>query len=245
MISRLCLIAFVGVGLNAQQFDPAKAAALGALMAAEWQEKTAPVTSPAVQDYVRKLGQRLSPDRTWKFTVIRDDAGGVTHEPVSLPGGYIFVPAPLIVDGGNEAELAAMLAHAMAHEILPRMVWQESTIPAILIPAAFPQAVPLGYAKLLRQNELAADQTALMLLKSAGYDPSALPDYIRHTRNEPAGFSSWPSRRERLNALDAGLRRLGPAGGKLDSDEFQTIRQALGVSRPRNRPTLILPQDRQ
>jgi predicted Zn-dependent protease len=241
MISRLCLVAFIGAGLNAQQFDPAKAAALGASMAAEWQKNTTPVSDRTLQDYIAGLGQQLSPGRSWKFTVIRDDAGGVTHEPVSLPGGYIFVPASLIVDTGNEAELAAMLAHAIAHEILPRIVWQESTIPTMLIvSAAYPRAIPVGSMKLLRQDELAADRTALTLLKSAGYAPTALSDYIRHTRNEPAGFSSWPSRRERLNALDA-----TPAGGKLDSDEFQTIRQTLEASRLRKRPSLILPQDRQ
>jgi predicted Zn-dependent protease len=225
VISRRWLVAFIGVGLKAQQFDPAKAAALGASMAADWQKKTTAVTDQAVQYYVQRLGQRLSPDRTWKFTVIRDDAGGVTHEPVSLPGGYIFVPAALIIAANNEAELAAMMAHAMAHELLPRMVWQGSTIPTI--------EVPLGSMKIHREYELAADQVALSLLKSAGYDPTALPDYIRHTPNEP-------SRRERLNALDA-----APAAGKLDSDEFQTIRQALQASRLRKRPSLILPQDRQ
>jgi hypothetical protein len=43
------------------------------------------------------------------------ERGGSTHEPLSVPGGHIFVPATLIPAAGSEAEFAGMLAHAMAH----------------------------------------------------------------------------------------------------------------------------------
>ena len=49
------------------------------------------------------------------FAVIAEDRGGYTHEPLAYPGGRIFVPAPLILAAGDEAEFAGMLAHAMAN----------------------------------------------------------------------------------------------------------------------------------
>jgi hypothetical protein len=38
--------------------------------------------------------------------VIRDDVGGSTHEPLSIPGGHIFDPVPFVLAGENEAEVA-------------------------------------------------------------------------------------------------------------------------------------------
>jgi predicted Zn-dependent protease len=37
------------------------------------------------------------------------------HEPATLPGGYVFVPAGLFLAAQDEAEFAGMLAHAMGH----------------------------------------------------------------------------------------------------------------------------------
>jgi hypothetical protein len=49
------------------------------------------------------------------FILFADDTCEITHEPASLPGGYVFVPASLFVATHNEAEFAGMLAHAMEH----------------------------------------------------------------------------------------------------------------------------------
>jgi predicted Zn-dependent protease len=43
------------------------------------------------------------------------DSSGTFLKPASLPGGYVFVPAGLILAAKDEAEFAGTLAHAMAH----------------------------------------------------------------------------------------------------------------------------------
>src|SRR5206468_770429 len=76
--------------------------------------------NPEVQAYVEGIGRNLAahlPDTslTFTFAVLSDNHGGPTHEPISLPGGYIFVSSSLILAAQDEAEFAGMLAHAMIH----------------------------------------------------------------------------------------------------------------------------------
>jgi len=69
--------------------------------------------------YVTALGQRLAagidgPPFTYTFALIADDPAAL-HEPMAVPGGILYVPAPLILAAKDEDELAGMLAHAIAH----------------------------------------------------------------------------------------------------------------------------------
>src|SRR5258708_25952997 len=73
-------------------------AALNARLAGEVLSRTSPIADLPVHDYVIRLGMRLTIGNVnSEFTVIRDDAGGSTHEPLSVPGGHVFVPASLIL----------------------------------------------------------------------------------------------------------------------------------------------------
>ena len=138
MIARLCTFVLAGcVWLNAQQPDPyskQKEAALGASMTNHVRMQTSPILETAVTGYVERLGKRLGGGE-WEFTVISDDRGGSTHEPRGLPGGYVVVPLPLILAVDNEAELAGMLAHSMAHvtDRHSMRVANVSTIPLIWV----------------------------------------------------------------------------------------------------------------
>lgn len=113
------LILLVG-SLRARDLAPSKEkeSAMGAAMAVNIVKRASRLTDPAVNAYMDRLGRQLAAQVNrvdWEFAVIRDDSGGSTREPLSLPGGYIFIPASLILAAGNEAELAGMLAHSMAH----------------------------------------------------------------------------------------------------------------------------------
>src|SRR5882672_10772550 len=108
----------LGQGVNF--YSLTKEAAIGARLAEDLRKDTTAVESPAVRDYVQRIGGQLAQQLTnapfsYTFAVIADDRGGRTHEPFSFPGGYIFVPANLILAAQDDAEFAGMLAHAMAH----------------------------------------------------------------------------------------------------------------------------------
>ncbi|MCC6394965.1 MAG: hypothetical protein IT167_30510 [Bryobacterales bacterium] len=116
MVRLLCLSVAAATLLITR--DRQKETALGASLARDVRSRNPVIEDPMVQAYIEGLGRRLAakmPDveLAWTFHVIRNDWGGRAREPVALPGGFLFVPAPLL--GGSEGELARVLAHAMAH----------------------------------------------------------------------------------------------------------------------------------
>lgn len=97
-----------------------KELALGARIAAELRQRVTVNALPSVDEYLRRIGSHLAAqfkdaDPACTFAVIAKDTSGGLHEPITLPGCYIFVPAKLFVQVRNEPEFAGMLAHAIAH----------------------------------------------------------------------------------------------------------------------------------
>jgi hypothetical protein len=111
--------------------------------------------------------------------LIADDNGDPRHEPCALPGWYIFVPARLILDARNEAEVALMLARSMAHRF-PVASGQYGTIPLIFVGGGCSASKRLLIPRSLQaQQEVVerdADRDAMSAVVAAGYDP---------THNEP------------------------------------------------------------
>jgi predicted Zn-dependent protease len=88
-----------------------KEAALGRGLAEDVRRTNPPIESQAVQDYVAQLGAKLaaqSPNAAlpYTFTVV-NGVPNPLHEPLVLPGGYIFVPLSLLLNVEDEAELRA------------------------------------------------------------------------------------------------------------------------------------------
>lgn len=83
-------------------------------------------------------------------------------------GRYVQINAPLVDFAGEDDELAAVLAHELAHNILrhrPRL--DAAKVKRNL-------ALQLGRtARLIRATETEADRLSVWLLASAGYDPRA------------------------------------------------------------------------
>src|SRR5262249_11615464 len=123
MQPRMCVMLLAALAVSAQErqvgqgvnfYSRDKEASLGAQLAQEVRQRTTPLHTTTVRDFVERTGHRLnaiSPDvtLTYTFSLIADEIGGHTHEPLSFPGGYIFVSASLILAAQNEAEFAGML----------------------------------------------------------------------------------------------------------------------------------------
>lgn len=184
MSRSLVFICFFVAFAAAQEREPSKGInfysiehemVLGRRLAAEFQRDTKPLESAATLAYINGIGQRLAaqiggPPFTYTFAVVADDPR-VLHEVAAFPGGFLFVPASLILAVKDEDELAGMLARTIAH-VASRDGTRQAT-KAELINASLPvfyldgwtgyavrqgesMAIPLGLLQMWRRLELDA-----------------------------------------------------------------------------------------
>jgi predicted Zn-dependent protease len=219
---RAGLLFLVALTLGAQQpYSVEKEAAVGANLANEVRQSTTAIERPAVRDYIQKVGRKLAAQlsNSYAFSLIADDRGGPTHEPLSFPGGCIFVSASLILTAQSEAEFAGMLAHAMVHVaerhgLRPTRygkigLWGNAGDDDSLFLIAF-RSIRRGY-------ETEADVLAVRMTSGTGYDPEALVRYIGRT--EPVD-----SRESRIARLEIAIQALPPRAYSTGSvDEFAHI----------------------
>jgi beta-barrel assembly-enhancing protease len=206
-----------------------KLQALGAQVADDLRLRTAPIAVPTVDAYLTRLGAQLiselpAPRPTCTFSVIANDTSGGIHEPIALPGCYIFIPAQLFLEARTESEFAGMLAHAIAHRVLNHRGIE------VLYPGLIQEngLFPSGFAKEQRALEREADVIAVQSMAKAGYDPEGLVRYLERVQPPQAGAapanSPLPDRDSRLAALRAVILSL-PARTYTSGTDFQPIQQ--------------------
>lgn len=157
----------------------------------------------ALNHYVSLVGHTLAAssgrsDLTFHFAVLDTDLINA----YAAPGGYIFVTRGALAVIKDEAELAAVLAHEIAHVSLKHIVRAmniragnaadglSGMLSGISDPlrAAFSTAVDQAMSILFQKgldqsDEFAADQYAFQLLALTGYDPSALENILQELRD--------------------------------------------------------------
>ncbi len=202
----------------------------GARIEAEWPLLGAgPVT-----DFVRALGTRLGKAAgpapfEWSFVVFRNHRANA----FAIGGGRIYVSDGAIETCRTEAELAAMLAHEMGHELAGH--FRRSGAEADPNePQTPPGASHLRIGSVTQEldpaKEIEADRVSIRILQAAGYDPRATLDIAGRLSKEGTAGSA-ASDRERLAALGLLLRNL-PAGGRTDTEEFQRLRRQVTQEKP-------------
>jgi len=191
------LIWVFGVSLMAQTVSLEKERALGAHMAAEIRKVSPPFPVPEVVAYVERMGARLAafvPSGSFRFEVV----GAGRAEPMGLPGGVVFVPATFLLMAEDEAEVAAMMAHAMGHVALRHgfvslRATKEGAIPLLFMGGWMGShasaeertaLIPAGFLGSVRSNELEADRFGAELAGKAGYDAAALARYVQRVQPE-------------------------------------------------------------
>jgi beta-barrel assembly-enhancing protease len=109
--------------------------ALGSALAIHWAQKSGGLmlATPAEQQlntYVNTVGRNLAmqsprPGLEWTFGVLKD---AQNFNALSTPGGYIFVTRRLLQGVENEAQLAGVLAHEIAHVVLKHSLHQYASV---------------------------------------------------------------------------------------------------------------------
>jgi beta-barrel assembly-enhancing protease len=250
----------VGKGVNFYSIE--KEMAVGAELARGYRNNHAPLNDALIQDYVEAVGQKLIatlPQQSpfpYHFELTAD-FNGTFVEPTSFPGGYIFVPAGLILEAKDESEFAGMLAHSMAH-ILARHATRQATraeiaqlatdnIPLIFVAGNSPQngaLVPAGLLQFQRAAESEADRIAVSMAAAAGYDPAGLERYIGRVQQDPAqaAFSAFPPRDDRVQTMERAIQALPQRTYAPSSADFgrvqEDLKRLLPPPSPAKPPTL-------
>jgi predicted Zn-dependent protease len=149
---------------------------------------------PDLQRYVAGIGDRLAqlshrPHLPWNFAVVDHPAVNA----FALPGGYIYITRGLLPYLNDEAELAGVLGHEIAH-VTARHAAQQSTraglgglglaVLGIFVPATQPfgdltsAALGVAFLKYGRDDERESDRLGMEYAARAGWDPSGVPHFL-------------------------------------------------------------------
>ena len=224
---------------------------LGKLCAAEVARSYPVLADTQAEAYVTRVGRRLAARSDWaglgfSFRII-DSEEVYTF---SLPGGHVYVSRGMIQVVGTAAELAAVLAHEVAHVaarhgaeqvsrryglalVVQSLLGDNPAIGRTIVAELFtPQGV-LAYG---RQAEKEADQRAVAYLLRAGYDPRGLLQVVERLRTleqeDAPAVARWrvthDPAKERLRRIKSELRRLTLTEGLVsDEPELHDIKAKL------------------
>ena len=182
----------VGKGVNFYSLE--KEIALGKQLAQEVERQAKIIDDPVIAEYVNRVGQNLvrNSDAKVPFTIKVLDSEEINA--FALPGGFFFVNSGLILKADNEAELAGVMAHEIAH-VAARHGTRQATRGTIINYASIPLifmggwtgyairqgaglAIPLGFLTFSRGFESEADLLGLEYLYKTGYDPTSFVDFF-------------------------------------------------------------------
>jgi predicted Zn-dependent protease len=191
------------------------------------------VLAATAMGQVRK-GDRPTPIAGWHFVIVEDD----TINAFAAPGGYIMVNKGLIKAARNEDQLAAVIAHEIAHVVrghalgsIKKSRWanvgKEFLDSSVTLDAQqlgsltqvfegamddmIDSMVVKGYS---RDTEFEADRVGLTILAEAGYNPGAFITLLETLEKKvPAtgttGFAAThPKASDRLKKIKALVAKL-------------------------------------
>ncbi len=164
---------------------------MGRELAAEVERQAKFVDDPTITEYVNRVGQNivLHSDAKIPFTIRVIDSDEVNA--FALPGGFFFVNKGLLLVADNEAEVAGVMAHEIAH-VAARHSVENQTKASLLEYLAMGTSIFLGgipgmiyqntaglgllgiFMKFSRSAEEEADKLGVQYMYAAGYDPSAM-----------------------------------------------------------------------
>ena len=242
---RLAPFALFCLTLAGQSLTQDRVATLGRALAEEVDRHTTLVQAQEVQNYVAQLGAKIAaqlpaPSR-FTFSVVSTGEDNALHEPLAIPGEYIFVPSNLLLTARDEAEFAGMLAQAIAR--VPVLIQSSTGTIPVVYADSFGSVLPLGMIDRRRERELQADASAILLLSRAGFDPAGLLRYVERVQPLDRPRSPFPARADRIAALQKAIGDLPPASYS-ESGEFYAIQEQVRVLRqPPPPPTLYRKSD--
>lgn len=254
----LLIITLLSVTAGAMQLvSVADEIAIGKQAQANVKQETPQVSDAAVRAYVARIGRQIAAHaRGERYPYSFSVADYREINAFALPGGPVWVNRGAVQAAGTESQMAASLAHEIAHisrrhaarqlsnamvtnfglSLLGALLGNAGGGPAANIAARY---VASGtFLQFSRDDEQEADRVGAGMMARAGWDPHGMIDLMESIRErekrDPGSvelfFSNHPSPKDRI----ALLMRLVPRrrSGKRDSADFQSIRARLSRLAP-------------
>ncbi len=242
-----------GVGKAINFYSLEKEIQLGRQLASEVEKNAKIVDDPVIAEYVNRIGQNIvnNSDAKVPFTIKVIDSDEVNA--FALPGGYFYLNTGLIELAQDEAELAGVMAHEIAH-VAARHGTRNATRGQLIQIASIPLmfiggwagygiqqaanfAVPMTMLKFSREFEKDADFLGVQYMYKAGYDPASMVQFFerlqaKQKKNKNAiakAFSSHPMAKNRITAVQKTIDELLPEQPEyaVTSSEFSDVKARL------------------
>jgi predicted Zn-dependent protease len=232
-----------------------KQVAMGRSYAQQVESQVKMVSDPVVTEYINRIGQNLvrNSDAQVPFTIKVIDSDVVNA--MALPGGFFYVNSGLILAADEEAEVAGVMAHEIAHvaachaarEMSRANLMQMASIPLIFVGGGIGYAGyeaagiggMLGILKFSRGFEAEADYFGIEYMYRAGYDPSAFVSFFEKVqameKKKPGtlakAFDTHPQNADRIAKSQDEIRKILPAKPQyvVTTSEFDDVKSRLAA----------------
>nr|VFJ90437.1 MAG: Putative Zn-dependent protease, contains TPR repeats [Candidatus Kentron sp. H]VFJ91639.1 MAG: Putative Zn-dependent protease, contains TPR repeats [Candidatus Kentron sp. H]VFJ98212.1 MAG: Putative Zn-dependent protease, contains TPR repeats [Candidatus Kentron sp. H] len=248
-------------------------ARLGEAFMREVRARITVVDEPQISAYLHTLGYRLAssgggntkggtPDASrtrFTFFVVKDPAINA----FAVPGGFIGVNTGLILTTESESELAAVLAHEIAHidqhhvaraiQLADKMhpLAMAGMLAAILVGTQSSQAgqaamtaVAAGTAQkqidFTRAHEEEADRLGIGTLVAAGFDPRAMPSFFERLQTAHRYYSEPP---EFLSTHPVTVSRIADSRNRAEQYPYRQYSDSLTYHLVRAHLTVMMEKD--
>lgn len=213
------------------------------------------INDPVITEYVNRIGQNLvrNSDAQVPFTIKVIDSDVVNA--MALPGGFFYVNSGLILAADEEAEMAGVMAHEIAHvaachygrEMTRMNLLQMASLPAIFMGGALGYGIyegmglgiPLTFLHFSRGFEAEADYLGIEYMYRAGYDPSAFVSFFEKIqameKKKPGtlskAFDTHPQTPDRIEKSQDEIRKILPAKAEyiVTTSEFDDVKARLAA----------------
>jgi predicted Zn-dependent protease len=235
---------------------------MGRMYATQIEKSARLITDPVVTEYVNRIGQNIVKNSDCKvpFTIKVIDSDQINA--FALPGGFFFVNSGLLLNTDEEAELAGVMAHEIAHVCAHHAVREMTRLnytqlgaapfvmiglPGIAIFGGVEIAMPEAFTHLNRDFEAQADYLGVQYMYRAGYDPQAFITFFEKIqaldKRKPGAvakvFADHPQTPERILRSQEEIARILPARDQytVTTSEFDDVKVRL--ARIENKRRLI------
>ncbi len=219
------------------------------------------IQDPVITEYVNRIGQNLvrNSDAKVPFTIKVVDSDEINA--MALPGGFFYVNSGLILAADDEAELAGVMAHEIAH-VCARHATRQMTraqfanfmsLPLIFVGGGIGYAarqaagigLPLTFLHFSRGFEAEADYLGVQYMYKAGYDPNEFVNFFEKIQAEEKkkpgslakAFATHPQTPDRIQKTQEEIATILPARDQYieTTSEFNDVKARLAAVENRHK----------